>query len=53
MSQVQSLGKKSEGCSHMTCRCGEQFCYTCGQTAIKHEHICNSNYENRPNRDPR
>ena len=25
-----SLVQRTEGCPHMTCKCGAQFCYTCG-----------------------
>lgn len=31
----------SEGCYHMTCRCGHQFCYTCGAPWLNKKATCN------------
>ncbi|KAK9168970.1 hypothetical protein Syun_001110 [Stephania yunnanensis] len=30
----------AEGCYHITCRCGYEFCYTCGASWIKKEPTC-------------
>lgn len=30
--ECRSVIEKSEGCNHMTCRCGAHFCWRCGQT---------------------
>ena len=27
--------ERSRGCSHMTCRCGEKFCYKCGKVLVE------------------
>ena len=29
-----SLVQKAEGCNHMTCRCGHEFCWLCGETIM-------------------
>ena len=29
--QCKNMVEKREGCMHMTCRCGTQFCYRCGR----------------------
>ncbi|RKF63286.1 hypothetical protein OnM2_026002 [Erysiphe neolycopersici] len=29
--QCQSIVDRSEGCNHMTCRCGAEFCYKCSR----------------------
>ncbi|KAG6511889.1 uncharacterized protein LOC121976185 [Zingiber officinale] len=31
----------SEGCFHMTCRCGYEFCYTCGVEWVDKKQACN------------
>lgn len=33
--------ERTEGCNHMTCRCGYQFCYICGKKWTGYEHACN------------
>ena len=30
--ECRSVVEKSEGCNHMTCRCGAHFCWKCGET---------------------
>lgn len=30
----------AEGCYHMTCRCGYQFCYNCGSEWVDKKPIC-------------
>lgn len=29
--QCRHLIEKASGCNHMVCRCGQQFCYLCGE----------------------
>ncbi|KAL3679437.1 hypothetical protein R1sor_022393 [Riccia sorocarpa] len=33
------LVERNQGCNHMRCRCGKEFCYICGGT-WSHDHIC-------------
>ena len=36
--------EKNQGCNHMKCRCGADFCYLCGSLMdMTRPHICNSN----------
>jgi ariadne-1 len=37
--------EKNQGCNHMKCRCGADFCYLCGQFMdMSRRHICKKNY---------
>ena len=37
--------EKNQGCNHMKCRCGADFCYLCGQFMdMSKRHICKKNY---------
>jgi len=39
----------SQGCDHMTCKCGEDFCYLCGkQYPCKTDHIHSKNGPAKP-----
>ena len=32
---------KTDGCDYMACRCGNSFCYKCGEQTKEHFHPCN------------
>ncbi|KAM0001194.1 putative transcription factor C2H2 family [Helianthus debilis subsp. tardiflorus] len=32
--------EKTEGCQHISCRCGHHFCYGCGQPYDQGSHVC-------------
>ena len=38
---------KTEGCDHITCLCGYQFCYRCGQAACQCGRTYRTTYDNR------
>ena len=40
--RCSTLIEKDGGCRHMTCRCGHQFCWICGQNWSP-EHMCTPN----------
>ncbi|KAL4473480.1 hypothetical protein ABPG74_022344 [Tetrahymena malaccensis] len=44
-SQCRMWVEKSDGCDHMTCRCGNQFCYKCG--GPYKQCLCDSNQNNQ------
>ena len=31
---------KNAGCNHITCRCGAEFCYTCGKVYVNKKRLC-------------
>lgn len=41
--QCQYWVEKNEGCDHMTCRCGYQFCYKCGGKYMECECVRKAN----------
>jgi hypothetical protein len=36
-----NLVEKNQGCDHMKCRCGKDFCYRCGGVYLKCECVKN------------
>lgn len=30
--------ERTEGCNHMTCKCGNHFCYKCGKNFSNHNY---------------
>jgi hypothetical protein len=36
--------ERTEGCNHMECRCGYEFCYYCGETWTSSQHGCDGAY---------
>ena len=40
--------EKNEGCNHIVCKCGNNFCYNCGGKMNEniYEHICGDEYQN-------
>eukprot|EP00959_Pyramimonas_sp_CCMP1952_P282176 5897859-Pyramimonas_sp.AAC.1 len=39
-SQCKRIVERSEGCNHMACKCGYQFCYNCGTTWCPERGAC-------------
>ncbi len=40
--------ERNEGCSFMTCKCGQTFCYTCGGIGCPHGKCNNSSGGGKP-----
>ena len=40
--------EKNEGCNHIACKCGNHFCYNCGEKINDniYGHLCGDEYEN-------
>ena len=38
--------ERNDGCSTMRCKCGQEFCYTCGGTGCPHGSCSNSGRAN-------
>ncbi|XP_057789353.1 probable E3 ubiquitin-protein ligase ARI5 [Salvia miltiorrhiza] len=39
--------EKNQGCNHMTCKCGQEFCWTCMQKWKSHSHVCNQYFREK------
>ena len=45
-SNCKNVIEKNQGCNHITCRCGHQFCYICGELWNDNGHLCPNNGQN-------